>query len=375
MWVCDVETTIFAKGNPYSLKNKLVCVGLLNVETNESFVFYEEDFPACQELLSKIPYFVGFNFKFDLAWLRRYFKLNPDIKIWDCQLWDFLDSGQRWKYPDLDTSCAKKSLGRKLDVVEEEYWNKGIDTDQVPRDVLSEYLDMDLQLTSKLFRWQHMRQRPWKTMFLLQCEDILCLQDMEKNGIKLDIEEVEKRREDGTKRLEEINKELSEGRTLPPNFNFDSGDHLSCYLFGGNIVVEDRVPVGVYKTGQKVGQTRFKIVEYKYELPRLIKPLDRYALKKEGYWATSDEHLSSVKPNKAAKRVLDLLSERAEITKLVSTYYKGFVEIINEKGWEPDIIHGQFNQCVAATSRLSASAPNQQNIPPKMKETLVSRYS
>ena len=48
--------------------------------------------------------------------------------------------------------------------------------------------------------------------------------------------------------------------------------------------------------------------------------------------------------------------------------------MIEEKAWEPNIIHGQLNQCVAATSRLSATQPNQQNIPPKMKEVLVSRY-
>ena len=309
MWVLDVETTTFAKGNPYSLNNKLVCVGLLNVETNESYIFYEEEFDRCQKLLHEISYMVGFNIKFDISWLRRYFKLNPLLHVWDCQLWDFINSGQLWKYPSLDLSCSKKSLGRKLDVVKEEYWNKGIDTDQVPRKVLSAYLFQDLLLTSKLFRWQQIRKVPWLTIFDLQCQDLLILQEMEKNGIYLDLEEIEKRKENASTRLKEIEQELSEGRELPPQFNFDSGDHLSCFLFGGNITVVDRVPVGVFKTGQKVGQTRYKKVEYVYKLDRLVKPLDRYKLKKEGYWATSDEHLLAIKPNKKVKLILELLKE------------------------------------------------------------------
>ena len=50
-----------------------------------------------------------------------------------------------------------------------------------------------------------------------------------------------------------------------------------------------------------------------------------------------------------------------------------FLSVMETKGWDGSI-HGQFNQVVARTGRLSSSAPNMQNTPPELDKLLVSRY-
>jgi DNA polymerase-1 len=64
----------------------------------------------------------------------------------------------------------------------------------------------------------------------------------------------------------------------------------------------------------------------------------------------------------------------AELSKLDGTYYKGMININKEMNWPENKIHGQFNQCVAATGRLSSSKPNLQNFAGDCQDIFVSRY-
>lgn len=159
-----------------------------------------------------------------------------------------------------------------------------------------------------------------------------------------------------------------------PFFNWNSGDHLSAFLYGGNIVVESRIPIGTYKTGVKTGQPRYKVVEHKYELPAQFVPLKNSELKKEGYYATDDKTLQQLKGTKSAKERLGLLDQRAKWEKLRGTYYEGFPKKIAEMGWSDNIIHSSLNQCSVVTGRLSSVQPNQQNMPPESKQLAISRY-
>lgn len=98
---------------------------------------------------------VGFNIKFDLHWIRRAGFDISKIKVWDCQVAEFLLNYQKTPYPSLDGAAEKYGFPKKLDVVKLEFWDKGIDTDMIPRDVLSAYLTQDLLLTEQIFRIQY----------------------------------------------------------------------------------------------------------------------------------------------------------------------------------------------------------------------------
>jgi DNA polymerase-1 len=63
---------------------------------------------------------------------------------------------------------------------------------------------------------------------------------------------------------------------------------------------------------------------------------------------------------KGKHKIIDLILEYREVTKLASTYVRTLPELINPVTGR---IHTSFNQTIAATGRLSSIDPNLQNIP------------
>ena len=366
--VLDVETNTFQKGNPFSRCGKLVLVGIgdyMGMDTNE-----------IQSRINNTKLLVGFNIKFDLHWIKNA-KISFDhCAVWDCQLADFLLSGQSNPYPSLDSVAGKYGLGSKLDVVATEYWEKGIDTEFIPPDVLQEYLKQDLLLTERVYHHQlklFQSEPQLYKLFKLHCEDLLVLAEIEYNGLYFDTQQAEHLAIEEEQRIKEIEKELQEGYENIP-INFQSRDHLSAYIYGGTIVDETRMPIGVYKTGTRIGEPRYKVITFDYVLPQLVKPPKGSELKKEGFYATDEGTLRNIKANKKAARKLELILQRAKSTKLVGTYYRGIPDLIKEMDWSNNELHGSLNQCVAATGRLSSSRPNLQNFAGEVDKLIKSKY-
>lgn len=63
--------------------------------------------------------------------------------------------------------------------------------------------------------------------------------------------------------------------------------------------------------------------------------------------------------------IIDLVIKYRKIAKLINTYIEAFQKYAKQNG---DIIHTKFNQFLTATGRLSSSEPNLQNIPVKSEE-------
>jgi DNA polymerase-1 len=373
--VLDVETTISAKGNPYNQGNKLVTIQLKQGNA-EAIVMGADQFHDALPILESASCIIAFNAKFDISWVRRQLGFVPTV-VWDCQLAEFLFSGQTQKYPSLQQACEKYGLKSKLDIVKTEYWEKGIDTTEIPFEVLAEYGAQDVNVTWQLFQKQvqlfsNEEQQKFK-LFRLQCNDLLVLQEMENNGIVYDTEGSLRNADDLERQVQELERKLYEFTSGAP-INFDSRDHVSVLLYGGTITEDVRVPVGVYKTGAKVGQPRYKIITNDHQLPRLVEPIKGSELKKEGFFSTDESTLLSVKANKTAKKLIEWLLSRSKIMKLKSTYLLGLPKTIDDMGWKYGMLHSNLNQCVASTGRLSSTKPNQQNLPKEAKKFCVSRY-
>lgn len=372
----DVETTTTAKGSPFNAANKLVTIQY-KVGRSDPVVLKPEEFHLVLPVLESASVIVGTNLKFDLHWLQRELSYKATT-VWDCQLAEFLFSNQQWKYPDLATMCDNYNVTRKLDVVKTEYWEKGIDTDCIPFEILAEYGAGDVQSTYEVFMQQvsmfNTEHQGKFRLFRLHCNDLLVLQEMEHNGIAYD-------EQSSLSQSESLDKQISllEGKikAYVGNYpvNLDSREHISCILYGGTITEDVRVPIGVFKTGAKIGQPRFKVIENKYDLPRLIEPLKNSEMKKEGVYSTDESTLLSLKGSSAVKKLIGWLLERSKIMKLKSTYLEGLPKTIKEQGWNPNMLHSQLNQCMAATGRLTSTKPNQQNLPKEAKRHCVSRFA
>lgn len=372
----DVETTIRSKGNPFNPYNQLCYIGYKTYGKDDTITLkHPFSLSDIQSVVDSHDYLVAFNAKFDCHWLERIGVVLTGIRIWDCQYASFLFSNQQVKYPSLNGECERIGLGSKIDEIATEYWDKGIDTLDISTEKMVQYLAQDINLTEKLFEYQVQNFSKEKyRLFQLHMEDQVCLREMERNGIKYNIEESLSRAADAKKQIDRITDKLLEGYEGCP-INFDSTDHLSAYLYGGTIVNESRIPVGVYKTGAKEGQTRFKIIKHEYNLPRLVDPLPRSELKKDGLWATDEKTLKRLRGSKEFKNRLRILNERSKLEKLRGTYYEGFPNKIAEMAWTDNTIHSSLNQCTVVTGRLSSTQPNQQNIPSECKQLCVSRYN
>jgi hypothetical protein len=186
--------------------------------------------------------------------------------------------------------------------------------------------------------------------------------------------------------LKEVTEELL-GYTPCPDINLDSGQQLSCFLYGGRFQltrVKD-VEQRVYKSGVKKGHSYEKLIyeTVTYDCEPLFKPLPRTETKlklklddgsETTIYTTNEDVLKQLRtPTKKHKKIIELLLKRAELAKLMDTYFGKLPETLEKMGWG-EYLHGQYNQCVAATGRLSSSAPNMQNFSGDVDQLLVSRY-
>jgi len=377
VFALDVETTIFKKGDPFAAINSLV---LGAIGTDKLYSSYDEkNMQSIQTTMDNAKMVILFNAKFDLHWCRRMgITFSIRLPIWDCQLAEFFLSNQRWKYPSLDESCAKRNLPRKIDIVKTKYWDKGIDTPAIPHNILDEYLRGDITSTYLLYLAQVAEfKKPEHVgkyrLFRLACYDLMVLQEMEWNGFLFACNAA---REESIRLEKESTAYDAIIYSLFPDIpiNLGSPNHISCMLYGGDISSTIKIPIGIFKSGAKTGQVRYQNVEQVYKLPRLIEPLKGSELSKEGCFSTNEDTLASLNTNGKVKKIIQALLDRRGVEKLRGTYYDGIPNLSEKHNWQGNIIHGQFNQCVAITGRLSGTKPNQQNMPPGCKRFCISRY-
>lgn len=371
----DCECSIIANGDPYHPDNRLVQVGIFEGE-NYSTYYKEEINPEWLKIVLHTGILVGANLKFDLAWMERIGIDTRKVKVYDVQIAEFLITNQTQAFPSLD-AMAEKYLGQhKIDNIKLNYWDKGIDTWFIPEEELTAYLREDLRLTLEVFKQQEviLKETGKWNLFKLQCLDLVVLNNMEWNGLPYDREKSLENARELERDIAEITANFSR-YTNCPSFNPASGDHLSCLLYGGTITHEYRVPIGVYASGAKAGQPRNKIFKEEYPQQRLVEPLRGSELKKEGYWSVDEQTLSSLKPKtKEIKQLISDILRLSKLEKLKGTYYEGLPKIMDQRGWENNLLHGKFNQCVARTGRLSSSSPNLQNMPPEALSLCRSEY-
>ena len=381
--IVDVETTISNKGNPFDETNKLCYIGLLGSTPRTISIEYGDEpyrhkLEEVQKEINESEILVGFNIKFDLHWLRKYGINFVGKRVWDCQLVHFILTGQQNPYPSLNGVSAYYDLGSKLDVVATEYWGNKIDTPNIPKDILEEYLIGDLQLTQKVYEKQMEEfassAKSMQRLISLHNQDLIILEEMEFNGLLFD----ENRSTVLAKELEDqiavIDKILFEYHDLV-EFNPNSTEHVSSLLYGGTFKVRRREVIGVFKTGARVGQQKERWVEHEIVFPRLINPIKGSELTKEGFFSTDDQTLKSLKTrSKYGKNLVEVLLNRATLEKRLTAYYRGLVDLRKEMNWHEGRLHGQLNQCVARTGRLSSSKPNLQNFDGEIKTLFRSRY-
>lgn len=387
--VFDVEATGAQrnKAHPWDYRNVACNLGMKNLGTGEIKIWkieyneepYGQALREIQQWLNSATVLIGFNIKYDIHWLSRYsLTLGDSCRVFDCQLAYYILTNQQHQYPSLDGVAEYYGVEKKLDVVKTEYWDRGLDTDEVPYEILSEYLEQDLVVTSQVYERLNedvlKASKEMQQLIKMSNLDLVVLQDIEKNGLLLDLQKSIKK---GNEIVEEIDVIDSRLRRISGAdwFNPNSGDHLSAFLYGGTIkrVVKEEYEF-VYKDGRKA--IKLRNTEKPFIFTGLFKPLEGSELAKEGFYATNEGTLTAISRTAKGeyKEILNLLLHRAKIEKLRGTYYHGYPKRMEEMGWDDNVIHSSFNQCVAVSGRLSSTKPNIQNIADQVKEVFISRF-
>ena len=388
--VFDFEATGAQRNHahPYDLRNRACNLGFKNLKTGETKIWkleyndepYGQNLKEIQTILDETTLLIGANVKFDLAWLSRYgLHLGKSTRIFDVQLAYYIITNQQNPYPSLDGMASYFGVEQKLDIVKEEYWNRGLDTDEVPYDVLCEYLEQDLNVTEQVYHaikaccevTSHEMQQLIKMSML----DLVVLQDIEKNGIQINLDKSIKKGDDLVVKISKIDVWLR--RVFGVDwFNPNSGDHLSVFLYGGTILMDGTEDYEfTYKDGRTITKTRKAKIPYTNK--GLFKPLEGSELAKDGFYATNEGTLVAIQKTVKGehKKIIDVLLHRAKLEKLRGTYYHGLPKRIEEMGWGHDnIIHSSFNQCTTVSGRLSSTKPNVQNMAKEVNEILISRF-
>lgn len=313
---------------------------------------------------------MGFNFKFDYHWLRKSNYTLVRKRIWDCQSAHYILSCQRDIFPDLASVCDYYDIAGKLDIVKRDYWDHGITTRDIPWEILKPYLIQDLEATYNVFQRQWKEATPaQRALILLDGDDLHMLQEMEWNGLIYDETLCQQRAQETAAEIERIKSELAAIYPEVP-INFNSGDHVSAFLYGGTITETRKVPDGFFKTGLKAGQIKYKNLEVQHTLPALYKPIRGSELKKAGYYATNEPTLRKLT---GPKKIVQLLLELARLDKINGTYYLGIPEVNKEMNWAPGVLHSNFNTTQTKTGRLSSNKPNQQNLSGDILDIFITR--
>jgi len=383
--VLDCETQTHNKGHAFDPRNKVVSYAHTSPSGLRFGYYTDPNFCSVLEHVRVGTILIGFNFKFDHHWCSH---LYPhDVKIWDCQLAEHVYTGQKAQFISLNECLERYGLETKKDLVKE-LWDAGYQTTEIPLPVLQEYNEWDVIQTEKLFLvQQELLSDEQKRLVYLLGEDLKVLAHIERAGLLFDTASATPYLATLKEQVAGIELELA--KRLPAIqhgvFNWDSGDHLSCFLYGGTLTFDYAIgEPSVYKSGAKKGEsyTKNSWFEECITFPQLFKPLQNTELKKTKdnqqattrYYQTDLPTLSSLKGGgKEGKQVVAYLLERSAKTKVVEMLESIF-KLFDKFQWTDNLVHSQYNQNVAVTGRLSSSQPNGQNIPPEIDQFFTSRY-
>jgi len=368
----DIECS-FGPNRPIDKGFYLTCVGIVNQDGKETVIWFDHsevnqvgwqtNLSVLRHLIEKADTIIAHNLKYDMTVLRNYNISFEKQKLWCTMVTEYLLSGHdKRRTFSLDAVAKHYDLGMKFDKVKA-LWSSGIETYDIPKDVLSEYVLQDCHLAMEIYKKQkeHPEMPLLSKVHALQMEFQLSLSDMELYGFKFNADkahELVNEMDNTMAMMEDEIKEIAGEQDI----NIGSWQQRSAILFGG--VIKKTRYEWVIVTLKSKPESRYyeKAITYDYEHPGLgFTPPNK--IPKE--YCSSDKATISKLTAKtpAQKRIKSLLLEYSVVKKAKETLHgKDNKGLINKIGVDGNI-HPHFNMTVTATGRLSGSDPNPQNMP------------
>ena len=294
------------------------------------YVPFPENQEEAQILIEKFrPFFenesiekIGQNMKYDLKILSKY-NLQVKGKLFDTMIAHYLINPDMRHNMDVLSETYLKYTPKSIETLIGKKGKGQLSMRDVPLEDIKEYATEDADITFQLAaHFQPILEKVGTKKLFDEIEIPLVpvLADMEKEGIRLDVEFLKSMSVDMQKEIDAFEQQIYE--TAGEKFNLASPKQLGDILF-------DKLKIG----GTKQKKT------------------------KTGQYATGEEVLSYLANEHQIVR--DILEWR-QMVKLQSTYIDALPNQVDKKTGR---VHTDYMQTVAATGRLSSNNPNLQNIP------------
>lgn len=386
--VFDVEATIRCpigtnKANPHWKGNHIV---LASVKTNTepARTGWVSSEPDANRLIGEWlqlhmrgkKIVVGQNLPFDIQWLWRASDRKVDFSettLWDIGLAEYVLTGQESKFPSLDEMSVKYGLPVK-DKRIKEFWDAGVDTNDIPYTLLKPYCEQDVSNTEIIFLRQLKLAKAMGCLQLILVlnDALLAITEMMWNGMCVDVAELERHIHNYGVERKHIEKKFKENVLLEyglPDINMGSPQQLSALLYGGEITYTTKEADGVFKTGPRKGEVKLKTVEHVIKFPGVVNAED-FSIEKITYgYSTSDDSLEKISKTK----YVDEIRHFRTVDKQLTTYFEKTKNLLFG-----NIIYHNINSTATHTGRYSSSEPNLQNVTADedsdIKKCYISRY-
>lgn len=258
--VFDLETTTKTsykrKANAFDPENWIVARGWKNRgDTKCSYQYFKsKDEVVPMQIEPDIDLLVGFNIKFDILW--ELVQGNEQVtaflkrggRIWDCQYVEYLLEGhiKEFQMCSLDQIIEKYGGRKKVDEVKV-LWEAGVNTCDIPEDLLIDYLvgteeekrnSGDIGNTELIFLGQVRKASAAKQVKMIQdrMDGLLATTYMEFSGLKVCIATAKRQLAGLKEKLNAATIDLAQYvPELPFEFNWGSRTHTSCLIFGGTV--------------------------------------------------------------------------------------------------------------------------------------------
>jgi len=235
--IVDFETTNIDKGNPYKQDNSLL---LATWEYGEDHPDYDSDKThycwgsvyeqqILAEAIERAKFVVAHNSKFELGWLRNCGVDTSRILLYCTQIGEYVRAGNRKRKLSLDASLSRYGLQGKIKVISR-LLEGGICPSRIPPRWLLRYGIQDVRQSHKLFKEQRklLDERKLLPTQFTRCIFTNVLEDLERTGMHLDKERVEKVVRKYNDQLFSLQQEMDE---LTGGINTKSPDQKAEFLY------------------------------------------------------------------------------------------------------------------------------------------------
>ena len=269
--VLDLETTVQdnngkTDNSPFNRANRAVgawwlWVHLGRIGPCSKSVWHHNEKPLpdsrdeLQNALDQAKLIVAHNAKFDIIWLLEMgFKIS--CPIFCTMIGEFIYARGQFFPLSLKETAIRRDVTRKKSDLVDEMFKEGIGFEAMPLDTVDEYAEADVISCAEIFiqqieDLQQDENKGLAPVFLLMMDNMQFLVEIERNGIKIDLEALARVKEEFIQEREELTKRLNEiarGVLGDSPFNLSSGKD-QCKIVYSREVIDRELHTRIFNIG------------------------------------------------------------------------------------------------------------------------------